>query len=369
MNALPEKDEREGIPSASKLGALALCPGRHNAEKFLPSTSSAAALNGEIIHEVAAILVAGGALPSRANAVQIEEAGKLVDAFYKIRSEVFPHAEHEVPDIIEERFWLKDLDGNKIMSGQLDIGVLRSHQALISDYKTGWSAVDPAAENLQMRGYAVLLKEAYPEITSVCVAIIQPNTGAPTLARYDNEDLMRARLEIMSILRLANDENAPRVAGAKQCQYCAAKATCAEYNAAFVAPVPAITGYQLTAKDWSQEQRAKFCEMLPEITAWIDDRKAELKLLAANGEVPGWKVGSGKETSKVKDAGLAYQAVADVLDAAQFTAACSISLPKLRKVYAKASGLTEKAAKEILNGRLEDLIETTTSEGSLEQIK
>ena len=44
-------DERKGAPSASKCGALALCPGREKMEKGLPDQRSSDAQRGDVLHD------------------------------------------------------------------------------------------------------------------------------------------------------------------------------------------------------------------------------------------------------------------------------------------------------------------------------
>ena len=47
-------DVRDGVPSASKLGALFLCPGRERLEKGLPDQKSEVASRGNAMHEAMA---------------------------------------------------------------------------------------------------------------------------------------------------------------------------------------------------------------------------------------------------------------------------------------------------------------------------
>jgi len=178
-----------------------------------------------------------------------------------------------------------------------------------------------------------------------------------------------AKCEVLDILQLATLHDAPRVAGPEQCKYCPAKTKCPEYRETFVTLVPRAQDFALTAHEWTPEQRARFCEVLPEITRWLDDRKNEIKNLAKQGHVPGWKVGEGRKKKKITDPQKAFYAVSDVLDLTAFTRACTVSLPQLTKLYANTEKMSEKTAKEILAKKMKKIIEETQDEGQLEKIK
>lgn len=376
-------NERQGVPSASRLMRLKLCPGSYWLEKKIFNNNLASkptpdAERGTRIHNATKAIAMDEDVSKfhpATSSDEITEAWRLFGIYKRIENAVFPNINDQQQSIIEERFWLLDEDGIKALSGQIDIGQIvfnaekKIWEALICDYKTGWGEVDSADTNLQMRGYAVLLKANYPELKNITVAIIAPKTGKPTLTRYEEEDLKSAKYEVLEILREALVHEAPRIAGSEQCKYCSAKLHCSAYKENFLAPVPVVREFTATAKEWTPETRARFCEVLPEITRWLEDRKSELKELTQSGNVPGWFISEGSKRKKITDPQEAYRRVADIMLVSTFTKACSVSLPKLCKAYANFEGINEKIAKESLFVRLKDLIEETQDEGKLEKVK
>lgn len=376
-----ENDERQGIPSASRLLRLKLCPGSYRAESqwsdSQPSESNLDAERGRRIHATAKLIAMGediSPLYPETPPGEIEEAWRLYGIYKKIEKQVSENGDKQ-QSIIEERFWLLDDDGIKVLSGQIDIGGIffkadeKRWEALICDYKTGWGDVDCADVNLQMRAYAVLLKASRPELERITVAIIAPSHGVPTLACYGGNELKQAKYEILETLREATLHDVPRIAGVKQCKYCPAKSRCPEYQKEFLAPVPIIKSFSLDANDWDVETKARFCERLPEMTKWLEEQKKKVEKSVEAGEVPDWRIGEGKRIQKLNDPQAAYGRLSNNLTADAFTEACTISLPKLRKIYARRYKLTDIEAKYHLAKKLAGLIEETTTKGQLEKIK
>lgn len=59
MNILSTYDPRQGLPSASAFGRLALCPGSFMMEKACPGESSPAASEGTLLHAYMEQLLTG----------------------------------------------------------------------------------------------------------------------------------------------------------------------------------------------------------------------------------------------------------------------------------------------------------------------
>ena len=126
----------------------------------------------------------------------------------------------------EERIW----GINDRISGKYDGLLIDAPRALVYDFKTGRGKVEKAEGNLQLRALAVLVKEKYPQILELTAAIIQPFAEGDKVdcVVYESEELLWARAELESALDKADEENAPRIPGAEQCQYCLAKSDCPE---------------------------------------------------------------------------------------------------------------------------------------------
>ena len=113
------------------------------------------------------------------------------------------------------------------MTGHIDMvrRYPKHHITIIRDAKFGFLPVERAELNKQLRGYAVLSNDYV-----VYVAIIQPR--APfnqriTVARYSDDDIKNARVEILLIIQQCADPNAPLRAG-EWCRFCRARGVCPE---------------------------------------------------------------------------------------------------------------------------------------------
>jgi CRISPR/Cas system-associated exonuclease Cas4 (RecB family) len=215
-------DERQGLPSASGIHRIAACPGSWRLEKGQPDTTSAESESGTRIHAWLA-----GEAKFDTLTEEEKEIGQLCET---VAARVVGRWERDVSDslpsaqIREKRNWFV-VDEVRVMSGQADLIVLNGGHALILDYKTGRGEVEDPSMNLQLRTLAVLVDQ--DELESVTVGIIQPlATSEPKLCRYDRAALAIARQEILSILSIARNPDAPLIPGERQCKYCRAALVC-----------------------------------------------------------------------------------------------------------------------------------------------
>jgi CRISPR/Cas system-associated exonuclease Cas4 (RecB family) len=214
--------ERQGLPSASGIERLALCPGSFRLEQGQPDTSSAESESGTRIHAWLAGVARFDTLTE-----EEKELGQLCET---IAARVVGRWESEISDsfpsvqIREKRNWFV-VNEVRVMSGQADLIVLNGGHALIIDYKTGRGEVEDPSLNLQLRALAVLVDQQ--ELETVTVGIVQPLAVAePKLCRYDQAALAIARQELLAILDAANAPDAPLIPGDRQCKYCRAALVC-----------------------------------------------------------------------------------------------------------------------------------------------
>lgn len=223
-------DERRNLPSASGLERLYECRGSRKLEEQLSDISEASpyAEMGRRIHEA----LEGTFDPQQLNDDEFWVFERSKEYEEEIKRLVFPDESiwTQLEISAEERLWLLDDNGKPVASGKSDkrcVYRAESH-ALISDYKTGWNAVSDPATNIQLRMYAVLTALKY-RVEKVTVAIIQPRCNPPyAICTYEKGDLEYATSEIMTVLSESEREDAKRVAGVRQCQWCRAKAFCPE---------------------------------------------------------------------------------------------------------------------------------------------
>jgi CRISPR/Cas system-associated exonuclease Cas4 (RecB family) len=271
--------EVEAKPSASKLARYSDCPGSFNLEVSLPTGESSAAANlGTQVHAH----LAGEKVELCEEGAQIAERCR--EQYLEIRERIIGDRYAGAP-CKEERFWYRGE-----WSGAIDrIDFFYDEQgeyALITDYKSGRGVVEDAAANLQLRAYAVLVSEAFPRLTAIYAAVIQPHAGKPTVTVYGEEEITQARAEINGIIAATLKPDAPRRPSPEACKYCRALAICPEAaretkalatrSAADVPALPALELSQLLSASTVVEDF---------ISAIKDEAKARLK---AGKEVPGW---------------------------------------------------------------------------------
>ena len=264
-------------------------------------------------------------------------------------------------EVIEERFWYDDL-----FSGAIDrIDFFGEDTAVVTDYKTGRVAQSGAAENYQLRAYAVLVKKAFPQLKTILVAIIQPMAGPKTIAEYNEEDLAKAEEEIVGIVTASQSNDAIRTPSPDACKWCRAKSICPEVRGAHKelevissSVVPRLSNEEILAVDEKAEVVLDF----------IDEVRKEMKArMMAGQQFAGRSLTEGRKTRSVTDALAVISALAGVVEQSDILSCSKLSVTSLEKVYAKARGLKGKDAKQQFEDALGWLIETTTSEPSIKR--
>lgn len=385
----PERDDRGGLPSASKAEQWTLCPGSHLAQQGLKAEQGDDAAEGIRLHaemefhercNKKALL-----LPELPYLKELTESQREVLAFTtKLRNELVSQVvrlsgwahEEATEKLAEGRLWLRDEDTlDPLSSARLDLAIRLGSWALIVDYKFGRAAVEHAAGNLQLREQAICLAQELPDLGDVCVAIVAPRAEGETkttLARYKAGDFRTAYCEMASAARLAVQPGQPRIAGAKQCKHCLAAGTdrCPESRAIVGAALLAANDKEALARPVTADELDKIAFAEELLGEYAEKRRAEAReMLAANPEaIPGWELQPGKKTAKVRSASDAYARLCIKMGAADFAQACTLSLPELAERWKTAAGHKSlKAARDDLERLLDDLIQRGQSAPSLKR--
>lgn len=208
-------DERNGLPSASGLERIALCPGSWRLESLCPRDEGGEdAASGTRIHA----FLAGE---------DIELSDDELNLAKKCVNQAALLIQPDFEKSVEQRLWYRNAEGERLFSGQSDVIARKDDVALVIDYKTGRGEVSASSENLQLRGLAVLVKHNCPWVQRVSVAIIQPLARKePVVCEYGLEELEQAEKQILSILEDARKSDAPLVPSESACKYCRAKTIC-----------------------------------------------------------------------------------------------------------------------------------------------
>jgi hypothetical protein len=353
-------DERQGCTSASSAEADSLCPGRHLAQRGLADgEKSADADSGNRIH---AWLESERCFDPVLTDEQMQTAEKCraIEAAVvaKIFGEQAPWARREL------RIW-SDFGGFK-HSGKPDVVYVFGKIGLVIDYKTGRNEVAESSRNLQLRDLAVLAAIEYA-LDKVYVVPIQPwATMTPEPCEYDKAALIFALGEMEARIVASNAPNSQSIPGNKQCQYCKAKATCAEFMAASLPesaaqpiPEPAIIA-GIQGLDGNRLGKFLALVRLADDTATAEVRRR----IEAGEAVEGWTLKAGLETEKITDAQTVFtRALAAGITQYEFVAECiTVGKTALKTALKTATGAKGKALDVKLEEMLEGVTETKMSQ-------
>ena len=348
-------DERNGKPSASGFSRLALCPGSWNLEQTLPPQEENKYMAlGTAVHAV---------LAGQAEFDSLTEEGQdIATRCLSQFSEMIGQLDlgERTKEIVEERFWYDDL-----FSGAIDRIDFFGDTAVVTDYKTGRVAQSGAAENYQLRAYAVLVKKAYPELKTILVAIIQPLAAGKTIAEYNEEDLARAEEEIVGIVRASQKHDAIRTPSPDACKWCRAKSICPEVRGTHKelevvssAVVPQLSNEEILAIDEKAEVVLDF----------IEEVRKEMKArMIAGQQFAGRSLTEGRKVRSVSDTQSVISALSGVVEQSDVLACTKVSITALEKAFAKSKGLKGKDSKQQFEDVLGWLIETTIGEPSIKR--
>ena len=361
------KDSRRGKISGSRLDQVALCPGSYEAQKGKAQETSPLATSGTKIHDglerddFSKLTDDERDLAERAAELREE----LISGFFA--DEPMLKIVSEDPELFHHRETrLRAFDGK--FSGQFDGMVIDGKRALLYDYKTGYLEPIDATANLQMRGYAVLLSENYPEITEITVAIIQPRIRPEiSLAVYDEKDLDVAVREVEAILDRAYQPNANRHPGPIQCKYCLAKADCPE-AAALTESLAVIKPAEITADRLPDLLTA--CAAAKKIISAIESRAKEILTQDESG-IPGYTLKAGGKMTKIVNPQKLFNRLNEkhAVLPHEFVSVCEVGKGKLKELVKTASGLKGHALTVELNTLLDGVVKETEKAASITKCK
>ena len=348
-------NERNGKPSASGFSRLALCPGSWNLEATLPPQEENKYMAlGTAVHAVLAETKDFDSLTEEGQDI----ATRCLSQFSEMIGQL--DLGERTKEVIEERFWYDDL-----FSGAIDRIDFFGDTAVVTDYKTGRVAQSGAAENYQLRAYAVLVKKAFPQLKTILVAIIQPLAAGKTIAEYNEEDLARAEEEIVGIVRASQKHDAIRTPSPDACKWCRAKSICPEVRGTHKelevvsnSVVPQLSNEEILAIDEKAEVVLDF----------IEEVRKEMKArMMAGQQFAGRSLNEGRKTRSVSDTQSVISALSGVVEQSDVLACTKVSITALEKAFAKSKGLKGKDSKQQFEDALGWLIETTIGEPSIKR--
>lgn len=223
--------------SASGSAKWSLCPGSVFAEKDYPETTSVFAEEGTAAHELGEIILRdddelnlgifslfGVTLPESGVTVtqdMLDYVMVYVNYVNSISGELFVEQRVDFSHIAPDGF------------GTSDAIVINDSVMTIVDLKYGKGVRVDAENNTQGILYALGAVNDYGmlfNIKTINIVIVQPRLDHISEWSIGIDELNRWGERLKQAAELTATENAPRVPGEKQCQWCKAKATCPALN-------------------------------------------------------------------------------------------------------------------------------------------
>lgn len=368
------EDERQGLPSASGMQRLFLCPGSWNAERKCPiDEESEDAAMGTMLH---ACMEQGTTPEDPEDAEAVAWCREMEKALCEKHLGMKENWT-DVQTVREVRLFERD----RLFSGKPDMVAVWDRKALVVDYKFGRIPVSPAECNLQLSALAVLVMdghEAY-HVDEVFVCILQPYASRkePAVCRYTRESVEQARAFFRACIEQAKDEHAPLKPSEKACRYCRAQSSCPAVKLALVQ----VTSGDLTAawEEWSPEKRREAYDLAKLAKKWAASVESKVKAdLRAEVEIPGLVLAPGKKAFTVTDAAAAFQILnglfPDGITAQAFTGCCKVGITDLDKLVhsvrkAADAGAKVAESKDWLRKTLAGCAEVKVSDGSVKEVE
>lgn len=294
----------------SNLDRRYLCPGSATLEAAAPNESTPAAERGIRLHTAMAEWVETGVCSDMERGYL---DGKDADALEWIHDQVKPLLDEATANgaLILSEYRL-DLSGLGIEPddperGRVDLAIVYpGARAILIDYKFGRGFVSHPRWNWQFRAYAAGLWQNFGG-AEVLAMKLQPHAseedGRRQEYRFTEHELQAIAPAVRAIVAAAEAEDAPLVPGTKQCQYCAARATCPARTGA-VMTMPRHLAVKDHLLQMSPPERADFFEKLLVAEGWVSDaiQTCEDFIIGGpQGVIPGFALGEGRKTRAWKD--------------------------------------------------------------------
>lgn len=368
MNELTNTDERQGLPSASGMKRLFLCPGSWQAERMCPQDeSSEDAMLGTMLHDC----MEHGKEPE--NAEEAEAVQWCRDTEERLLTEHLQGEPEERVIIREERMF----DADRSFSGKPDLVGIAGKHAFVIDYKFGRIPVEKSESNLQLAALAVLVNDNYGA-EAIDVAILQPYTMGsrePHVCHYGIEAIQQARSFFRASIARANAPGAQLKPSEDACRYCRAMASCPAAKMLVVRNT--VEDLNLNWEQWSPDRRREAYEVAKVAGKYKAAVERHVKAdLRAEVDIPGLELSAGRKTVTITDAASAFSllnsAFPEVVTAEAFTACCTVSITNLDKLIHTARKALDPNAKtadsrEWLRKTLEPFCEVKVSDGSIKE--
>ena len=310
----------------AKLGASSshrwtACPGSIKAEEPIQERRSIFADEGSAAHELAELVLTqqtdcqswvGKTLIDN-NAVTVDqEMADYVQQYVDYVKSI--DGRHEYEQQVHFSDWVPE------GFGTADALVLQDTTLYVIDLKYGKGVPVSAFENTQGILYALGAMADYEylhDIEKVVIVIVQPRMDIISEWVIDKAELLKWGEWLSQRAEAALADNAPRVPGEKQCQFCKAKPTCPELMRLThdVIATDFDNIDQMANPDTlTNEQLKKALDVKKLIMSWFESVEQHAFDLLEKGEpFPGYKLVEGRSLRQWADEAVAEQSLVELL--------------------------------------------------------
>lgn len=291
------------------------CPGSVAAEATLPDRSSIFADEGTLAHAICEQALVNG---TTAEEAAFHVAGDIIKQMPHLEgciTRAFLDACQSYIDYVREqpgseRMYEVRVDFSEWVPegfGTSDVVILDGKTIRIIDLKFGKGVKVDAEGNPQPLLYALGVLNDFgwlSEIEQVEMHIVQPRLDHISVSTVTRSGLLKFGELAAQAAEQALADNAPRVAGEKQCRFCKAKATCpAVYQMTQRAIMSEFDDLDLDPTNkLTDEQLRVVLEAKPLIEAWLSSvEQLVTERIANGGEFPGFKIVEGRSLRQWKD--------------------------------------------------------------------
>lgn len=285
------------------------CTAAPGEEEKYPNTSSPAADEGTLAHQVLERLLLGADISDIQNQEAMIRNLQVVVNYVEDQVKT-----HRVAYVTEETVEIGQHIGflPGVISGTCDLRMFAARWLELLDLKYGYTLVEPKG-NRQLILYAAPHITDKPDDFPVRLTIAQPRHPTEAPIRWWDTTAGEIRQHLAVIAAAGNQVyvNPQFVPGEKQCYWCRARFDCEarrQQNTAVVeghfrpvAEVMEQAKIQGADHTVGAGHIAELMFKIPEIEKWITDIRKEAYRLAQQGVLPGWKLVAGKRVRKWMD--------------------------------------------------------------------
>ena len=320
-------DERQGLPSASGLSRVGLCPGSWAMEKNAPP------------EPVSPLAERGTRIHARMEGLDEElspEEELVAREMMDFDGVLFGRA-----TIIREiRLWYKWDDKEELFSGKLDAFCVEDEagDGVLVNYKTG-RGQQSAYGNWQAMAESLLFFKYYGKPgMKVKYHFVQPESifGKVVLAVFTEEDLALFERKILKAISDSKADDPQLRPSEEACRWCKAVSICPAANWR-VSDATDVTNKTLVELDGPS--RAAVLDKTKAAASMADkiwkSRQAEARALLADdsASIPGYGTRRGRAITKISNSQLAYEAAKELgVSDKDFFSSCNVSYSKFEKV-------------------------------------